>query len=41
MELGCGRSISFNHHFIGRDALLAAKETAPYDAYAATEYRRH
>ena len=28
-ELGYGRSISFNHDFIGRDALLAAKETAP------------
>jgi vanillate/3-O-methylgallate O-demethylase len=28
-ELGYGRSISFNHEFIGRDALLAAKETAP------------
>jgi vanillate/3-O-methylgallate O-demethylase len=25
-ELGYGRSISFNHDFIGRDALLAAKE---------------
>jgi vanillate/3-O-methylgallate O-demethylase len=28
-ELGYGRSVSFNHDFIGRDALLAAKETAP------------
>ena len=28
-ELGYGRSISFNHDFIGRDALRAAKETAP------------
>jgi glycine cleavage system aminomethyltransferase T len=28
-ELGYGRSISFGHDFIGRDALLAAKETAP------------
>ncbi len=28
-ELGYGRSISFNHDFIGRDALLAAKDTAP------------
>ncbi|MGH3249252.1 MAG: hypothetical protein ACRDOI_24020 [Trebonia sp.] len=28
-ELGYGRSISFNHDFIGRDALLGAKETAP------------
>lgn len=28
-ELGYGRSIAFNHDFIGRDALLAAKETAP------------
>ena len=28
-ELGYGRSISFNHDFIGRDALLAARETAP------------
>lgn len=28
-ELGYGRSLSFNHDFIGRDALLAAKETAP------------
>ncbi len=28
-ELGYGRSISFNHEFIGRDALLAARETAP------------
>jgi glycine cleavage system aminomethyltransferase T len=28
-ELGYGRSISFNHDFIGHDALLAAKETAP------------
>jgi glycine cleavage system aminomethyltransferase T len=28
-ELGYGRSISLNHDFIGRDALLAAKETAP------------
>jgi len=27
-ELGYGRSISFNHDFIGRDALQAAKETA-------------
>jgi glycine cleavage system aminomethyltransferase T len=27
-ELGYGRSVSFNHDFIGRDALLAAKETA-------------
>jgi glycine cleavage system aminomethyltransferase T len=26
-ELGYGRSISFNHDFIGRDALLAAKDT--------------
>ncbi len=28
-ELGYGRSISFNHDFIGRDALRAARETAP------------
>jgi vanillate/3-O-methylgallate O-demethylase len=28
-ELGYGRSVSFNHDFIGRDALLAARETAP------------
>jgi glycine cleavage system aminomethyltransferase T len=28
-ELGYGRSISFNHDFIGRDALLAARDTAP------------
>ena len=28
-ELGYGRSISFNHDFIGRDALMKAKETAP------------
>jgi glycine cleavage system aminomethyltransferase T len=28
-ELGYGRSISFSHDFIGRAALLAAKETAP------------
>jgi vanillate/3-O-methylgallate O-demethylase len=28
-ELGYGRSISFNHDFIGREALAAAKETAP------------
>jgi glycine cleavage system aminomethyltransferase T len=28
-ELGYGRSVSFNHDFIGRDALLAAKESAP------------
>jgi vanillate/3-O-methylgallate O-demethylase len=28
-ELGYGRSLSFNHDFIGRDALLAAKQTAP------------
>jgi glycine cleavage system aminomethyltransferase T len=28
-ELGYGRSISFNHDFIGRDALRAAQETAP------------
>ena len=28
-ELGYGRSISFNHDFIGRAALRAAKETAP------------
>jgi vanillate/3-O-methylgallate O-demethylase len=28
-ELGYGQSVSFNHDFIGRDALLAAKETAP------------
>jgi vanillate/3-O-methylgallate O-demethylase len=28
-ELGYGRSLSFNHDFIGRDALLAARETAP------------
>ena len=28
-ELGYGRSISFEHDFIGRDALLAAKETVP------------
>jgi glycine cleavage system aminomethyltransferase T len=28
-ELGYGRSISFNHDFIGRDALLAARESAP------------
>lgn len=28
-ELGYGRSVSFNHDFIGRDALLAAKDTAP------------
>jgi glycine cleavage system aminomethyltransferase T len=26
-ELGYGRSISFNHDFIGRDALLAARES--------------
>ncbi|GAA3880483.1 aminomethyltransferase family protein [Leifsonia kafniensis] len=26
-ELGYGRSLSFNHDFIGRDALLAAKDT--------------
>lgn len=28
-ELGYGRSISFNHDFIGADALRAAKKTAP------------
>ena len=28
-ELGYGRSVSFTHGFIGRDALLAAKETVP------------
>jgi vanillate/3-O-methylgallate O-demethylase len=28
-ELGYGRSISFGHDFIGRDALLAARDTAP------------
>jgi len=28
-ELGYGRSVSFNHDFIGREALLAARETAP------------
>jgi len=28
-ELGYGRSISFNHDFIGRDALLTARDTAP------------
>jgi vanillate/3-O-methylgallate O-demethylase len=28
-ELGYGRSISFNHDFIGRDALRATRETAP------------
>ena len=28
-ELGYGRSLSFSHDFIGRDALLAAKDTAP------------
>jgi glycine cleavage system aminomethyltransferase T len=28
-ELGYGRSISLGHDFIGRDALLAARETAP------------
>ena len=28
-ELGYGRSISFNHDFIGSDALMKAKETAP------------
>jgi len=28
-ELGYGRSVSFNHDFIGRDALQAAKESAP------------
>jgi vanillate/3-O-methylgallate O-demethylase len=28
-ELGYGRSISFGHDFIGRDALAAARETAP------------
>ena len=28
-ELGYGRSVSFNHDFIGRDALMKAKETAP------------
>ena len=28
-ELGYGRSVSFNHDFVGRDALMAAKETAP------------
>ena len=28
-ELGYGRSVSFDHDFIGRDALLAARETAP------------
>lgn len=27
-ELGYGRSIAFNHDFIGREALVAAKETA-------------
>jgi glycine cleavage system aminomethyltransferase T len=28
-ELGYGRSVAFNHDFIGHDALRAAKETAP------------